>query len=94
MASKQACSAHVLGSGGRFELQEPLLCLQQVVMGLLADQQGSSEALVQIAVGARKAGQHMRSMAAIHEIHSLLHTARLAAGYGPCTACRHTKRRF
>ena len=73
--------APATGSEGRFELQEPVLRLHYVVMNLLASKQGAATALVRTAEEARKAGQLMHSMAAIHELHTMLQLLHDADGY-------------
>ena len=60
------------GSEERFELQEPLLRLQHVIMGALGSAPAAAQALQQTARAARKAGELMQSMAAIHELHTML----------------------
>lgn len=49
-------------------------------MGLLECQRGRVDALVLTALGARKAGQLMNSMAAIHEMHAMLQMLSSAHG--------------
>lgn len=71
-----ACS----GAGGRFELQEPLLKVQQVVMESLALPSTAAEALLHAAAGARKSQQLLQSMAAIHEMHAMLQRLQSSVG--------------
>ncbi|KAK9814933.1 hypothetical protein WJX73_002395 [Symbiochloris irregularis] len=73
IAERWSSQSESFGRGERFEMQEPLLRLQHVIMWSLNNVSGAAQALQQTARAARKAGQLMQSMAAIHELHAMLH---------------------